>query len=136
MELSYILSKNVFLIFREMERFDYKIKNFQKGTFQARKIKKNPLWKKLLYFRKWNFLAPSLENSYTFSKKTFSFISRWNLQSLKSKSFLYFRKWNFLIFSQKNSIFNFLHQNSLSVISVTSNKLRSLFFFNNIFTFF
>ena len=40
MELSYIFPEKVFLMFREMELSCPKIKNFQKGTFQAQKIKK------------------------------------------------------------------------------------------------
>ena len=37
---------------------------FQKETFRAQKILKNPLRKFFLYFGKWNFLALSLKNSY------------------------------------------------------------------------
>ena len=40
MELSYILLKKAFLIFREMKLSSTKLKKFQEGTFRPRKIKK------------------------------------------------------------------------------------------------
>ena len=45
--------------------------------------------KKILYFGKWNLLAPSLKTSYTFSKKNL-YISGVNLPSPKNKTFLSF----------------------------------------------
>ena len=80
--MSYILSKKGFLIFQEngtlifseIELSSPKIKKFQVGTFWARKIKKNWLWKKLFY------LAFILED---FSKK--KYISGGNLQSRNNK---------------------------------------------------
>ena len=47
MELSYILGRN----------------------FSSLKNKKAPLWKFFLYFRKWNFVAPSLENFLFFRRE-------------------------------------------------------------------
>ena len=40
-----------------------------------KRIKKIHLEKNSLYFRKWNFLALILKNSYIFSKESFSYIS-------------------------------------------------------------
>ena len=97
MELS-SFSKKVFLIFWEIKLSSTKLKKlviFEEGTFQPqkkKKRKKNPLRKNFLCFKKWKFLASSLENSYIFSKNKFSYISRRNLQSLKNKNFLYFQK--------------------------------------------
>ena len=64
--LSHLPENGSFLIFRQMELSSPKIK-LQEGHFQAEKNLKT-LWKNFLYFRKWNFLVPSLKNS-TFSKK-------------------------------------------------------------------
>ena len=52
MEFSYIFSKkkDVFLIFQEKELSSLKNKKFQKGFFQARKVKK-PTLKNFLIFR-------------------------------------------------------------------------------------
>ena len=69
--------KNVFLIFQQNKRFSPKLKKllkFHVGTFRIRK--KNPLRKQILHLKKWNFLAPSLKNSYIFSKKTFLYFKR------------------------------------------------------------
>ena len=65
-----------------MELSSPKIKKFQEATFRARKIKKSTL-KKFLCLGKWNFLAPSLKESY---------ISGGHLQSLENKKFLSFHK--------------------------------------------
>ena len=59
-----------------MELSSPKIKKFRRKIFE---LKKN-----LFYFRKWNFLALSLKNSYAFSKKILLFQKR-NLQSLEIK---------------------------------------------------
>ena len=98
MELS-SFSKKVFLIFWEIKLSSTKLKKlviFEEGTFQPqkkkKKKKKNPIRKNFLCFKKWKFLASSLENSYIFSENKFSYISRGNLQSLKNKNFLYFQK--------------------------------------------
>ena len=50
------------------------------SPIQKKKKKKKQL-KNILYFRKWNFLAPKI-----------SYISGRNLQILKNKNFLCFRK--------------------------------------------
>ena len=87
------------------------LRTFQPKLEKQKKLKKSTLKKffifsqkkffsylrkiELLYFKKWNFLATSLKNSY-FSKNGFSHISRGNLQSPGIKNFLYFGKWNFL----------------------------------------
>ena len=68
--------KKAFLIFQEMEFFK---------KFPSSKNWKNPLQKHFLYFTKWNFLAPSLINSYFL--KSFSYISGRNLQKMKNKNF-------------------------------------------------
>ena len=47
-----------------MELSKLKDKKFQERTSRARKIKKAYSEKNLLYFEKWNFLAPSLKTSY------------------------------------------------------------------------
>ena len=94
---SYISLKKGFFIFWEMELSCSKFKKLQEGTFQAWKIKKESLWKYFLYFRKWNFLAQTLKNFYTFSKKIFIII----LGDIKTKMSY--------IFSKKISIFNFRH---------------------------
>ena len=64
MELSGPKIKN-FPIFSQKNFFLYlgkynsspNIKKYQEGFFRASKIKKYPLWKNVLYFRKWNFFA-------------------------------------------------------------------------------
>ena len=81
-------------------------------------MKQNLPRKKLLYFRKWNFLAPRLKNFLYFRKSNFlasyfSYISWRNSPSSKNKktsfwwNFSYFWKWNFLTQSLK-SFLNFL----------------------------
>ena len=101
MELS-SFSKKVFLIFWEIKLSSTKLKKlviFEEGTFQPqkkkKKKKKNPLRKNFLCFKKWKFLASSLENSYIFSKNKFSYISRGKLQSLKKKISYTFRNETF-----------------------------------------
>ena len=64
---TYILSKNVFLIFWEIELSSGRLKKFQEKTFRAER--NITLWKNFLYFGKWNFLARSLKSSYIFSKR-------------------------------------------------------------------
>ena len=59
-----------------MERASPKNKIFSVGHFLGSK--------NFLYFGKWNFLAPSIKHSYTFSKKN-SYISEGNLESPKNK---------------------------------------------------
>ena len=59
--------KNFFLIFPEMELFSLKNKKFQKGTFQAQKIKKASLKKFLTFFQK----KPKNQNFLYFSKKSY-----------------------------------------------------------------
>ena len=71
MELSYIFSENVFLIFWEMELSSTKPNKLQEETFRAPKVKKNYSEKILLYFGKWNFVAPNLNVSDIFFKKSF-----------------------------------------------------------------
>ena len=51
--------ENETLVFCEMELFSHMVKNFQEGTFRARKINNQPSLQKCLTSR--------LENSYTFS---------------------------------------------------------------------
>ena len=73
--------------------------------------------KMFLYFRKWNFLAPSLTNSYIFSNFLFC-ISGGNCPSSKNRKkhaeessyfFLYFGEWNFLATSLKDfSYFSYI----------------------------
>ena len=63
---------------------------FQEGTFRAQKIFKKRSKKNFLYFRKWNFLAPSLKNFYIFYKKKISFIFRKQLAKLGKQKFLIF----------------------------------------------
>ena len=82
MELSYILLKKAFLIFREMKLSSTKLKKFQEGTFRLRKIKKPTLkkflilrgvepsslkLKKLLYFRR-KFTKPKKQKFLLFWK--------------------------------------------------------------------
>ena len=97
------------------------------------KKQKNPPPKKLLYFRKWNFLALRLRDFLYFLKKSFSYIAgnrtfcertfttgkkkkspprksflHFGIQNFpvsSLKSFLYFGKCNSLIFSRKKKIF-------------------------------
>ena len=52
-----------------------------------------------LNFRKCNFIASSLKNSYIFSKKNFSYISGGNFQSPKNKNNPLWR--NFLYYSKR-----------------------------------
>ena len=102
MELS-SFSKKVFLIFWEIKLSSTKLKKlviFEEGTFQPqkkkkKKKKKKPHRKNFFCFKKWKFLASSLENSYIFSKNKFSYISRGNLQSLKKKISYTFRNETF-----------------------------------------
>ena len=62
-----IFWKNGTVIFQKMKLSSSKIKRFQEGIFQDRKIKKLAL-KFFFIFWKMNFLAPSLKNFYVFSK--------------------------------------------------------------------
>lgn len=62
-----IFWKNGTLLFQKMKLSSSKIKRFQEGIFQDRKIKKLAL-KFFFIFWKMNFLAPSLKNFYVFSK--------------------------------------------------------------------
>ena len=82
-KLKYPLWKNV-LYFGKWTFLVPTLKNcYQEWTFQARKLKKPTLKKKVKYFGKWKFLAPSLKNSY---------ISGGNLQSLKNKFLIFLEK--------------------------------------------
>ena len=60
-----------------------------KTTHSSSKNENNSLWKKFLYFRKWNFKTPNLKTCYT---------SGDNFSSSKNKNFLYFSKKVFPIF--------------------------------------
>ena len=101
--MSYILSKKGFLIFQEngtlifpeIELSSPKIKKFQVGTFWARKIKKNWLWKKLFY------LAFILED---FSKKIIFQGGTCKARITKEKCTLK----KLLIFFQKKVLLKFL----------------------------
>ena len=76
-------------------------------TPKLEKVKKNSPQTNLLYFRKWNLLAPRLKNSLYFGK--------WNFVALRLNKFLYFGKWNFLvlIFSQKKAFLIFWEMKTL-----------------------
>ena len=76
-------------MFREKELSSPELKKliFQEWTIQAQKIKKKNHSEKFIIFREMDFPAPNLESSYIFSEKFFSYISRGNLQNLKTKSF-------------------------------------------------
>ena len=75
-KISYIYSKNVFLIFRKIELFSPRLKKliFYEGTFQAPKNKKTTLKKllmfleiKLSFISRGNFKVPGLKKiSYIF----------------------------------------------------------------------
>ena len=80
MELSYILGNGSYIT-KTLKNFLY-----FKRELQSPKNKRNPLWKNLLYFGKWNFLTPSLKN------------------------FLYFRRENARPENQKFLIFLFKHK--------------------------
>ena len=77
----------VFPIFREMKLFGPKIKTFL--YFFREKL--------ILYFRKWNFLAPRLKISEGNSP------SSENKKNHSKKNFLYFWKWKFLALRLKSS---------------------------------
>ena len=66
-----------------------KQKSKEKTLWKNSFFQKNKKNKKLLHFGKWNFLAPSLKNSYTFSEKIL-YISGGNLPSPKNKKILSF----------------------------------------------
>ena len=90
--------KNIFLVLWEIELSSPKIKKIScipQGNFLSLKKKK-----KFLYFWKWNFLAPSLRNSYIFSKKKKFLFFRRELAKPK-KTHLLWR--NFLYSSKKDS---------------------------------
>ena len=72
-----------------------KLPIFQKGTFRVRKAKKK-LGKNFLYFGKWNFLVPSLKNSYFFYK-TFLIFQEETCNTWKAKSFSWNDCWSSLI---------------------------------------
>ena len=69
-ELPYIFLKEVFLKFWENELSSPNNKKFQEGIFWAQKNKKVPLWRNSLYFKKWNFLAPSFKRILIFQERT------------------------------------------------------------------
>ena len=77
MELSYIFSKQVFLIFREMELFGSKIKKFL--IFSQKKI--------FLYFGKWNFLGLRFKNF----RREYSELKKLKKKKHPEKNFLHFR---------------------------------------------
>ena len=52
-----VSKKKSFLIFRKIKLLK-KASYISEGNFPSSKNKKNPLKKSLLYFGKWNFLAP------------------------------------------------------------------------------
>ena len=85
--------KKVFLIFRGMELCSPKLKKvviFQKGTFQAYKIKKSFLKRFLIYWGK----KPSsfrLKELIFFLNKKFIAFSGGNLENLKNKKIFTFR---------------------------------------------
>ena len=87
--------KQKFLIFQEEKFFFYfriwtflpSLLKISGGNFPSSKIKKTHSEKVSFYFRKCNFLTPSLKSSY---------ISEGNLQRPKIKNFFYFGKLNFL----------------------------------------
>ena len=56
-KISHISGSGNFLNFRIAQPF----RIFQEVTFRAQKVKKKTLLKRFLYFRKWNFLVPSLK---------------------------------------------------------------------------
>ena len=89
---------------------------FHEGTFWAWS-KENPLWKNFLYFKKCNFPAPRLKNSY---------ISGGNLQSPKIKSFLFFLKIYLYIYFSSSNLFSskILHQNYHVLQSDSQSKQR------------
>ena len=95
-KISYIISKIFFLIFQEIEFFSPKNKKLQEGNFWSRNIKKKKhLEKNLLYFEKWNFLAPTLRSSYILWKRFPLFFGKWNVlgpSPKKTKKILYFSK--------------------------------------------
>lgn len=65
--LNFFQKKRAFFIFQEVKLSSPK-------TIPSLKNKKNPLWKNVLYFWKWSFLASRLKSSYIFSNKSFSYI--------------------------------------------------------------
>ena len=95
-KISCFFSKDLFLIFQEVELSSSRLK-------------------KLLYFRKWNFIAPSSKNFLYFSKQ---------------KKFLCFRKWNFLV-SRLKTFKHFLKKSFLIFreIKLSSTKLKKLLIF-------
>ena len=112
-----------------------------------RKNKKNPPRKKLLHFRKWNFLAPRLKKflyfwKWNFLASYFSYISgrqfpRWKnkknpalkkfLIFSRKKFFLYFGKRNFLIFSKKKLFLYFQKWNFLTLRTFRGHKIKKPF---------
>ena len=70
MEVFYIFSKKIFLMFWQMKLSSPKIKKFWKGLSELKKLKKATL-KKFLIFRDMELFSFKLKNSYIFLKKTF-----------------------------------------------------------------
>ena len=116
---------------------------------QARKNKKNLPRKYSLYFRKWNFLALILKNSYIFSKENFSYIFRngpctfqcmlekWKKST--SRKFLIFQEIElsnsnnnkFLIFQDTETpknIFIFSQKKAVLIFHETETAKNSLYF--------
>ena len=102
---SQVFSKKAFLIFRETELSSAKNTKLHEGNFGVRKVKKKKtLWKYFLYFRKWNFRAPSLKNFLSFlvpSLKNFLYFGK-ELAKPENQNFFYFfshflffREWNY-----------------------------------------
>ena len=92
--------KKAFLIFGETET-PKKFLIFQEtsyisgSNFELKKILKNPLWKNVLYFGKWNFLAPSLKN-FLYFRREFAKPEKqknppWNIYLLEKIIFIF---WN------------------------------------------
>ena len=75
-----------------MELSRPKTKKFQKGIFQLKNTKKKNALKNFLYFRKWNYLGPSLRNSYIFLKTIFIIFLEGNIRKndLRKIAFTFF----------------------------------------------
>ena len=114
-KLSYIFSKNVFLIFRNTGLSSPKIKKihiFSSLSPQNFSLKnflyfflKNPALKKFLIFfskKSFSYIFWEMELSYIFSKKSFPYVL-WNGNFFRKKVFLMFREME--LFSPKNKIF-------------------------------
>ena len=122
-----------------MELSSLKIKKISWGNFPSLKNKKHPLWKKFLYFGKWNFLLHFGRELAKSEKQKFLIFQEMELSSpkIKKKNYIFLKKKFYLIFFIRIFFISIL---SIRIIRrnvyVFSNKLKCFFFFSNILTFF